>query len=120
MFTPNAVFRGSAAAVAVAAAVLGIGAGSAQAAAGWPPLQPGAHLYAGTGGSGAVTTVDLDDLGTCHTLSAPARSVQVVSGSASVLLYAGEGCTGANPWATGSLAQSNLPWPVLSYRVVPA
>ncbi|MFJ7909152.1 hypothetical protein [Kitasatospora sp. NPDC096204] len=119
MFTPKAVLLGSAAAATVAAAVLGIGAGSAHAA-GWPPLQPGAHLYSGTGGSGAVTTVDLDDLGTCHTLSAPARSVQVVSGSASVVLYAGAGCTGAHPWATGSLVQSNLPWPVLSYRVVPA
>ncbi|MER7844269.1 hypothetical protein ABTZ03_10035 [Kitasatospora sp. NPDC096077] len=134
MFTPKAILRGSAAettgaettgvaktvvTATLVAAVLGLGAGSAQAA-GWPPLQPGAHLYSGTGGSGAATAVDLADLGTCHTLAAPARSVQVVSGSASVVLYPGAGCTGAVPWATGSLAQSDLPWPVLSYRVVPA
>ncbi|MGW2373930.1 hypothetical protein [Kitasatospora sp. NPDC001683] len=119
MFTPKAMLRGSAATATVVAVVMGLGAGSAHAA-GWPPLQPGAHLYSGTGGSGAVTAVDLDDFGTCHTLSAPARSVQVASGSASVVLYSGAGCTGANPWATGSLAQSDLPWPVLSYRVVPA
>ncbi|MGW4383457.1 hypothetical protein [Kitasatospora sp. NPDC004531] len=118
--TPKDLLRGSAAAAAVVVAVLGLDAGSASASTGWPPLQPGAHLYAGAGGSGAVTEVDLADLGTCHTLSTPARSVQVVNGSASVLLYAGADCTGAGPWATGSLAQSNLPWPVLSYRVVRA
>ncbi|MFD8478054.1 hypothetical protein [Kitasatospora sp. NPDC059673] len=119
MFTPKAMLRGSAVAATLLAAVIGLGAGSAQAG-GWPPLQPGAHLYLGTGGSGAVTVVDLDDFGTCHTLATPARSVQVASGSASVVLYSGAGCTDANPWATGSLAQSDLPRPALSYRVVPA
>lgn len=113
------VLRGSVAGATLLAALAGLGAGPANAA-GWPPLQPGAHLYTGTGGGGAVTTVDLGDLGTCHTLSAPARSVQVVSGSASVVLYPGADCAGAYPWATGSLAQSDLPWPVRSYRVVPA
>ncbi|MET8543273.1 hypothetical protein ABZW03_21875 [Kitasatospora sp. NPDC004799] len=67
-----------------------------------------------------MTAVDLDDFGTCHTLSTSARSVQVVSGSAALVLYSGAGCTGAYPWGTGSLAQFDLPWPVLSYRVVPA
>ncbi|MFE5585475.1 hypothetical protein [Kitasatospora sp. NPDC056531] len=119
MFTPKAMLRGSAATATVVAAVIGLGAGAAYAA-GWPPLQPGAYLYSGTGGSGAVTVVGLDDFGTCHTLPTPARSVQVASDSASVVLYSGASCTGAHPWATGSLAQSNLPWPVLSYRVVPA
>jgi hypothetical protein len=119
MFTPKAVRRSSAAAATMVAAAIGLGAGTAQAT-GWPPLQPGAHLYSGTGGSGAVTVVDLDDFGTCRTLSTPARSVQVASGATSVVLYSGAGCTGAYPWATGSLAQSDLPWPVLSYRVVPA
>ncbi|MFF4924898.1 hypothetical protein ACFY4B_30285 [Kitasatospora sp. NPDC001261] len=119
MLTPRAMLRGSAATAMVVAALTGLGAGTAHAA-GWPPLQPGARLYSGTGGSGAVTAVDLDDFGTCHTLAAPARSVQVASGSASVVLYSGAGCSGATPWATGSLAQFNLPWPVLSYRVVPA
>ncbi|MFF0388144.1 hypothetical protein ACFYS8_05540 [Kitasatospora sp. NPDC004615] len=115
MFTPKA----SAVAAALVAAVIGLDAGSAQAA-GWPPLQPGAHLYSGSGGSGAVTVVDLDDFGTCHTLSVAARSVQVASGAASVVVYSGAGCTGDHPWATGSLAQFDLPWPALSYRVVPA
>ncbi|MFF3002178.1 hypothetical protein ACFVTF_05125 [Kitasatospora sp. NPDC057940] len=119
MFTSKAMLRGSAAAATVVTALIGVGAGSAHAA-GWPPLQPGAHLYTGTGGSGAVTTVDLGDFGTCHTLSAPASSVQVASGSASVVLYSGADCAGAHPWATGSLAQSNLPWAMQSYRVVPA
>ncbi|MEU9078027.1 hypothetical protein [Kitasatospora sp. NPDC048538] len=119
MFTSKTMLRGAAAAATAVAALIGLGAGPAQAA-GWPPLQPGAHLYTGTGGSGTATTVDLGDLGTCHTLSAPARSVQIADGSASVTLYPGPGCTGAVPWATGSLAQSNLPWAMLSYRVVPA
>ncbi|KJS52596.1 hypothetical protein [Streptomyces rubellomurinus] len=119
MFTPKAVLRSSAVTAAVAAAVLGLGAGGAQAA-GWPPLQPGAYLYTGTGGSGAVTTVDLNDFGTCHALSTPARSVQVANGSASVQLYPGAGCTGSYSWLSGSLAQSNLPFPAQSYRVVPA
>ncbi|MCG6498248.1 hypothetical protein [Kitasatospora sp. A2-31] len=119
MFSSKTVLRGSAAAAAAVAALLGLGAGSANAA-GWPPLQPGARLYAGTGGSGTATTVDLDDLGTCHTLAAPARSVQVAGGTASVVLYSGPGCTGAVPWATGSLAQSDTPWAMRSYQVVRA
>ncbi|MGA5821281.1 hypothetical protein ACPC54_25840 [Kitasatospora sp. NPDC094028] len=119
MFTPKAVLRGLAVTAAAAAVVLGLGAGGAQAA-GWPPLQPGAYLYTGTGGSGAVTTVDLNDLGTCHTLSTPARSVQVANGSASVALFPGAGCTGSAGWLTGSLAQSDVPFPAVSYRVVPA
>ncbi|MFF4819126.1 hypothetical protein ACFY2K_31630 [Kitasatospora sp. NPDC001309] len=119
MSTSKRMLRGSAAAAVAVAALIGLGAGSAQAA-GWPPLQPGAHLYTGTDGSGAVTTVDLGDLGTCHTLAAPVRSVQVADGSASVVLYPGRGCAGAVPWGTGSLAQSNTPWTMLSYRVVPA
>ncbi|MFH9347627.1 hypothetical protein [Kitasatospora sp. NPDC017646] len=119
MFTPKTVLRGSAAAAATIAAVIGCGAGPAQAA-GWPPLQPGAHLFTGIDGSGTTTTVDLGDLGTCHTLPAPVRLVQVANGSASVVLYSGAGCTGAVPWGTGSLAQSNTPWEMRSYRVVPA
>ncbi|MFF1784877.1 hypothetical protein ACFVX9_00225 [Kitasatospora sp. NPDC058243] len=67
-----------------------------------------------------MTTVGLGDFGTCHALSAPARSVQVVSGSVSVALYPDTDCAGAHPWATGSLAQANLPWAMRSYRVVPA
>jgi hypothetical protein len=119
MFTPRASLRRSAAAATMGAALIGLAGGSAHAT-GWPVLQQGAYLYSGTGGSGAVTAVDLSDFGTCHTLSTAARSVQVVSGSASVVLYSGAGCTGATPWATGSLAQSDLPWAMLSYRVVPA
>ncbi|MFB7668751.1 hypothetical protein ACFC1R_33330 [Kitasatospora sp. NPDC056138] len=119
MFTPKVGFRGAAAATTMAAALIGLGTGAANAA-GWPPLQQGAYLYSGTVGAGAVTTVDLTDLGTCHTLSEPALSVQVVSGSASVVLYPAADCTGAHPWATGSLARSNLPAAALSYRVVPA
>ncbi|MFJ3793400.1 hypothetical protein [Kitasatospora sp. NPDC090091] len=119
MFISRAHLRGTAVAATMAAALLGLGAGASDAA-GWPPLQPGAHLYSGSGGTGTVTAVDLGDFGTCHTLSMPARSVQVVSGSASVVLYPGAGCTGGYAWATGSLAQSNLPWAAQSYRVVPA
>ncbi|MFI6645496.1 hypothetical protein [Streptomyces sp. NPDC050504] len=124
MSTPTKKLRSTAtttaaAAVAMTAALVGLGAGTANATD-WPPLQEGAHLYSGAHGTGTVSTVDLDDFGTCHTLSAPVRSVQIASGSASVVLYPGADCTGPYPWATGSLAESDLPRPALSYRVVPA
>ncbi|MFE4516899.1 hypothetical protein ACFRMQ_22200 [Kitasatospora sp. NPDC056783] len=119
MFTPKANIRRAATTAALAAALIGLGAGAADAA-GWPPLQPGARLYSAANGQGAATTVNLGDLGTCHTLSTAARSVQVANGSASVVLYPGAGCTGTSAWATGSLAQSNIPFAALSYRVVPA
>lgn len=118
MFIPRRKIRSAAAAATMAAALIGLGAGAA-GAAGWPPLQEGGHLYAGSNGTGTVTVVDLDDLGTCHTPSKASLSVQIVSGSSSVVVYSGAGCTGAS-WASGSLAQSNLPWAALSYRVVPA
>ncbi|MGW3498650.1 hypothetical protein [Streptomyces sp. NPDC001020] len=118
MFTSKETLRTAAAAATVAAALFGLGTGTANAAD-WPPLQEGAYLYSGTNGAGTVTTVRLDDLGTCHTPPKSALSIQVVSGSASVTVYSGAGCTGAS-WASGSLAQSNLPWTALSYRVVPA
>nr|BFD88037.1 hypothetical protein StreXyl84_74380 [Streptomyces sp. Xyl84] len=110
---------GAAAALTAAAALLGLGAGTA-GAAGWPPLQEGAYLYSGPTGTGTVTKADLTDPGTCHTLSKAAVSVQVASGSWALELFSGAGCTGSTPWRTGSLAQQNLPWNMLSYRVVPA
>ncbi|MFF4379828.1 hypothetical protein [Kitasatospora sp. NPDC001547] len=119
MFTSQARLRGAVTAAAMAAALVALGAGAA-GAAGWPPLEPGARLYSAADGKGAVTTVDLADLGTCHALAAPVRSVQVADGAASVVLYADAGCGDARAWATGSLAQSNLPLAALSYRVVPA
>ncbi|MFF2732247.1 hypothetical protein ACFVS9_30605 [Streptomyces sp. NPDC058008] len=119
MFTPRTKLHRVAAAVTMAGALIGLGAGAANAAD-WPQLQNGAYLYSGATGTGSVTEADLDDFGTCHTLAKPARSVQVASGSASLELYSGAGCTGATPWRTGSLAQTDLPWAVLSYRVVPA
>ncbi|MFI5705336.1 hypothetical protein ACIA78_35505 [Streptomyces xanthochromogenes] len=119
MFISKAKIRSARAAATLAAALAGLGAGTADAA-GWPPLREGAFLYTGTHGTGTVSTVDLSDLGTCHTLSEPSRSVQVVNGSASLLLFSGAHCTGAYPWASGSLAQSDLPWAMLSYRVIPA
>ncbi|MYT69059.1 MULTISPECIES: hypothetical protein [unclassified Streptomyces] len=120
MLTPTMKFRGAVTAGALALSVIGLGAGSAQAAADWPPLQEGAYLYSGNDGSGTVTAVDLGDVGTCHTLAAPVRSVQIVSGSASVTLYPAGGCAGDHAWASGSLTQSNLPLAALSYRVLPA
>ncbi|MFJ4091641.1 hypothetical protein ACIPYS_08675 [Kitasatospora sp. NPDC089913] len=119
MATLRTTLRGTLTAAAAAAALATVGTGAAHAT-GWPPLQEGGYLYSGTTGTGTVTAVDLSDLGTCHTLATPARSVQVVSGSASVLLYPGAGCTGTTPWATGSLAQSDLPAAARSYRVIPA
>ncbi|WP_030684623.1 hypothetical protein [Streptomyces sp. NRRL B-1347] len=119
MFTSRTKLRTTAAAACVTVALIGLGAGAANAAD-WPPLKEGAYLYSGAHGTGTVSPVDLDDLGTCHSLSTPSRSVQVVSGSASVVLYPGTGCTGTSAWATGSLAQSDLPWAARSYRVVPA
>ncbi|WP_234338295.1 hypothetical protein [Streptomyces sp. NRRL F-5727] len=104
------------AAAALAVALTAFGAGTASAT-GWPPLTEGAYLYSGTGGTGIVTNVDLHDFGTCHDLAQPARSLQIVNGSASVVLYSGAGCTG-QAWASGSLAQSDLPFAELSYRVV--
>ncbi|MFF9585690.1 hypothetical protein [Streptomyces achromogenes] len=118
MFTPRAGIRTAAASATMAAALIGLGAGTA-GAAGWPPLQEGGYLYAGSNGTGTVTVVDLDDLGTCHTPAKASLSIQIVSGSSSVVAYSGTGCTGAS-WASGSLTQSNLPWAALSYRVVPA
>ncbi|MFD8598194.1 hypothetical protein ACFV1L_24640 [Kitasatospora sp. NPDC059646] len=119
MTAPLPRFRAATLTAATALSLIGLATGPVHAA-GWPPLQPGARLYTGTGGTGTASTVDLGDVSTCHTLAAAARSVQVASGSASVVLYTGAGCTGAYPWATGSLAQSDTPSPVLSYRVVPA
>ncbi|GGM22385.1 hypothetical protein GCM10010129_78340 [Streptomyces fumigatiscleroticus] len=118
MFTPQAKLRTAATAATMAAALIGLGAGAANAAD-WPPLQEGAYLYSGTNGTGTVTEVDLGDVGTCHTLAQSVRSVQIVDGSASVVLYTGTGCTGST-WASGTLAQSNLSVARLSYRVVPA
>nr|WP_245695468.1 hypothetical protein [Streptomyces antibioticus] len=103
---------------ALAAALTGLGAQTA-VAADWPALREGAYLYTGTSGTGTATAADLGELGTCHTLPAPVRSVQVVSGSASLELYAGADCTGA-AWRSGSLAQTDLPWAMVSYRVVRA
>ncbi|MGW3074354.1 hypothetical protein [Kitasatospora sp. NPDC001132] len=117
--TPKARLRGAAVATALAATLIALGAGSAEAA-GRPPLEPGAHLYSATDGRGAVITVDLADLDTCHTLSTPARSMQIANGAASVVLYPGAGCTGPYAWASGWPAQSNLPMAALGYRVVPA
>ncbi|MFJ3672466.1 hypothetical protein ACIPSE_39015 [Streptomyces sp. NPDC090106] len=119
MFTPRAKLRTAVATTAMAAALTGLGAGAANAA-GWPALQAGAYLYSGTTGTGSVTTVDLGDLGTCHTLPTAAKSIQIADGAASVELYSGAGCTGATPWRSGTLTQTDLPWAMLSYRVVPA
>ncbi|CAL9339564.1 hypothetical protein SUDANB178_00237 [Streptomyces sp. enrichment culture] len=118
MFLPRTKIRSAAVAASMAATLIGLGAGAA-GAAGWPPFQEGGYLYAGSNGTGTVTTVDLDDFGTCHTPSEPSLSIQVVSGSSSVVVYSGTSCTGYS-WGSGSLAQSNLPWAALSYRVVPA
>ncbi|MFF4763377.1 hypothetical protein [Streptomyces sp. NPDC001276] len=103
----------------MAAALIGLGAGAADAA-GWPPLQEGAYLYSGTGGTGSVTVVDLGDFSTCHTLSTAAKSIQIATGSGSVELYSSTDCTGTTAWRSGTLAQTDLPRPMLSYRVVPA
>ncbi|MEU3354409.1 hypothetical protein [Streptomyces sp. NPDC037389] len=119
MFIPRAKLRSAAAAATTAMALIGLGAGTANATD-WPPLREGAYLYSGTHGTGTVSTVDLTDLGTCHALPVPPRSVQIISGSASVVLYPGAGCTGTHAFATGSLLQDDLPWAALSYRVVPA
>ncbi|MEU2424140.1 hypothetical protein ABZ619_24480 [Streptomyces sp. NPDC007851] len=118
MFTTRTKLRGAAAAAIVTVALTGMGAGTANAAT-WPTLTEGAYLYSGTTGTGAVIKVDLGDLGTCHALSGPVRSVQIANGSASLELASGTGCTGAT-WRSGSLAQTDLPWAALSYRVVPA
>ncbi|MGW5782210.1 hypothetical protein [Streptomyces sp. NPDC003863] len=117
MFTPKTKLRGAAAAAVMSAALIGLGAGAADAA-GWPPLQEGAYLYSGPNGSVTVTKVDFGDVGTCHTLAEPAVSLQIASGSASLVLYFGAGCTATWPWASGTLAQTNLPWVMQSYRVV--
>ncbi|MET7694670.1 hypothetical protein ABZT06_43290 [Streptomyces sp. NPDC005483] len=119
MLASRTRLRGAAAATAFAAALIGVGAQSA-AAADWPALREGAYLYSGPTGTGTVTEVDLHDLGTCHTLSAPARSLQIVSGSTALKLYSGADCTGALAWRSSSLTQTNLPWAMLSYQVVTA
>jgi len=102
----------------MASALIGLGAGAANAAD-WPTLKEGAYLYSDTNGTGTVTKVDLNDLNTCHTLSQPVRSIQIVNAAATVVLYTGAGCTGS-PWASGTLAQSNLSVARLSYQVVGA
>ncbi|GGZ21154.1 hypothetical protein CP967_01900 [Streptomyces nitrosporeus] len=119
MFTARTGLRIATGVTTMTVAFVGLGAGAASAA-GWPPLQEGAYLYAGPTGEGAVTEADLGDLGTCHTLAVPARSVQIAAGSVSLELYSGTDCAAATPWRTGSLARTDLPWAMLSYRVVPA
>ncbi|MGW0812755.1 hypothetical protein ACWD00_05790 [Streptomyces viridiviolaceus] len=119
MFTPSARVRLAAAAATVAAALIGLTPGTANAAD-WPSLQEGAFLYSGPNGSGTVTVVDLHDVGTCHTLTQPAVSVQVLSGFGAVQLYAGSDCSDALSWRTSSLSQHNLPWKMLSYKAIPA
>ncbi|WP_316520043.1 hypothetical protein [Kitasatospora brasiliensis] len=119
MSTPKANIRRAATTAALAAALIGLGAGAADAA-GWPPLQPGARLYSAADGQGSATNVDLNDYGTCHTLSTPVRSMQIVNGSASVELFPSGDCVSDYWWASGSLGQSNLPFGALSYRVVKA
>ncbi|MGW2595467.1 hypothetical protein ACWCXC_35055 [Streptomyces sp. NPDC001515] len=118
MSLPTTTFRALAATVTMTAALAALGAGTAGAAS-WPALQPGASLYTGTNGTGAALHPDLGDLGTCHTAPQPVRSVQIANSSASVLLYSGADCTGS-AWASGTLAQSNLPEAKVSYRVVAA
>ncbi|MFD7135237.1 hypothetical protein [Streptomyces sp. NPDC059894] len=119
MVTSRAGLRTTAVAATMTATLIGLGAGAANAA-GWPPLQEGAYLYSGTTGTGSVTEVDLGDLGTCHTLSRAAKSIQIADGSRSVELYPAAGCSGATSWRSGTLTQTDLPWSMLSYRVVPA
>ncbi|MFB7510452.1 MULTISPECIES: hypothetical protein [Streptomyces] len=119
MFTPEIRLRSAAVRVTMAAALIGLGAGAANAS-GWPPLQEGAYLYSGSTGTGTVSKADLDDVGTCHTLSQPALSVQIASGSAYLVLYSEADCTATYPWSTGTLARTSLPWAMLSYRVVKA
>ncbi|MFD7865287.1 hypothetical protein [Streptomyces sp. NPDC059783] len=114
----STTFRTLAATVTTTAALVALGAGTADAAT-WPALQPGASLYTGTNGTGTALRPDLGDLGTCHTTAQPVRSIQIANGAASVLLYSGADCTGG-AWASGTLAQSNLPEAKLSYRVVAA
>ncbi|PZT71699.1 MULTISPECIES: hypothetical protein [unclassified Streptomyces] len=121
MLPRNAKLRTVAATATMTAALTGLavlGTGTANAA-GWPPLQPGAALYTGANGTGTALHPDLGDFGTCHTTAEPVRSIQIVNGSASVLLYSGADCTG-NTWSSGTLTQSNLPQAKLSYRVVSA
>ncbi len=117
MFNPKTRVGSAAVAAAMTAALIGLNAGAAHAAD-WPPLREGAYLYSGLQGTGTETVVDLNDVGTCHTLSQPALSAQVVSGSSAILLYSGADCTARWPWGIGSLTQENLPWAMLSYRVV--
>lgn len=54
----------------------------------------------------------------------PSRAAPVAapfsSHTASLVLYSGADYPGAVPWASGSLAQSNLPRATLSYRLVTA
>ncbi|MFE4482276.1 hypothetical protein [Kitasatospora sp. NPDC056789] len=118
MFTPETKLRGPAVAAALAATLVGLGAGTADAA-GWPPLQPGARLYSSTYGQGFATTVDLTDLGTCHTLWPGARSVQIANGGTTLALYAEADCNGPG-WLSGTLAQANLPRTALSSGVLQA
>lgn len=87
----------------------------------WPEWKEGAYLYSGTGGTGTETEADLNDVGTCHTLSEPILSFQVVSGSGALELYSGADCTTVMPftvWRTGTLAKNHVPWVMRSYRAV--
>ncbi len=118
MFTPTKRVLAAATAT-VAAALIGLTPGTANAAD-WPIPQEGAALYSGPNGSGAVTVADLHDMGTCHTLTEPAVSVQVWSGFAALQLHASSDCSDNTPWRTSTLAQHNLPWKMMSYRAVPA
>jgi hypothetical protein len=113
--------RAFASAAVAGAFALSLGALAPPAnASDWPPLQSGAYLYSGSNGSGTVTTVDLEDVGNCHTMSQAAVSVQIANGSMALELHAVANCASGTPWRTGTLSQQNLPQGMLSYRVVPA
>ncbi|MGW1530208.1 hypothetical protein [Streptomyces sp. NPDC002159] len=103
---------------AAGAALVAFGSGTASASD-WDNWSEGAYIYAGPNGTGEETVVDLGDFGTCHTLSAPAASVVIINGDASLVFYQDAGCT-SQPFATGSLFKGNLVRPVLSYQVVKA
>ncbi|MQY11263.1 hypothetical protein SRB5_13780 [Streptomyces sp. RB5] len=111
-----------AAAATMAAALIGLGAGTANAAPKpleWPPVQPGAYLYTGVMGSGTVTQVDLDDVGTCHTLDTPVLSSQIVSDPEMLNIWNGPDCTGSQMFnSAGKPTNMSFQYAMWSYRVV--
>ncbi|MEU1079658.1 hypothetical protein ABZ368_05315 [Streptomyces sp. NPDC005908] len=113
--------RKAAASVTGAAAVLLTVAAAPQAGA--TDWRPGVTFYTGAQQGGVAMSADLDAVGVCRELPAPAVSYLAVS-DRNVDVFFNPGCrtgapggTGDLGYRTGTLNAGDFPYPAVSYRV---